>query len=434
MPRSAGDFVNFIAGHFRPIEAICRQRARFTSDDEIAAFLRAFESEDKSLSRLIGRMREVGVLVELAGEWTLPPFLVEFIENVSQRHALASPRVIQSWVETLDHHVTELSTKIDAASSALSSIDADGTKFLLREIADVFQTIVRTVQDNCDRIASEVAEYRTIEDSGRLRARLNRLIQLHDDYLEPIIRIVDVGGDFHAVTGKVANCCTRLSVMADAITASVGEEARIIQREVVWLRRVVVRRAEEARRELSPLCEAAVRESKIAVGVNRALESIRLDQWPSLALEGQFPIVDDRDGTLFSDLAVQRYLKLADTAESAQPPRVTTTEQKPLRLGLTPEDVAERLEPIEAVDDLLAWILETSDEVDLNHAVRLFHSVIESRSDRAKHTEFRKEYTRHGFAVEATCWTWKGPPHGDSRPTSPADRPPRATRRRIPRP
>jgi len=431
MPRSAAEFVHFIASHFRPIEAMCRQHARFVSDDEIAAFLRAFETEDKNVGRLISRMRDVGALVELAGEWAPPPFLVEFMEKVSQRHALASPRVIQSWVETLELHMTDLSAKIDAANSGFGTFDIEGSKFLLREIADVFHTIVRTVQDNCERIALEVAEYRTIEDSGRLRGRLSRLIQLHDQYLEPIIRIVDVGGDFYAVTGNVSNCCARIAALTESAADGITEDSRFIQKEVIWLRRVVVRRAEEARRELAPLCEAAVRESKIAAGVNRALEAVRLDQWQSLFLELRFPVVDEKDGTLFSDLAVEKFLRLAGKAEAASPPRVATTEQKPMHIALTPEDVIERLELIDSVDDLLAWVLESCDDVDLDSAVQLFHAVIE-RADRARHTEVRKEYERGGFVVDAACWTWKGRSDGDARTAPPADRIARSARRGLP--
>ena len=95
MPRNASEFLSFVASHFRPLEAMCqRHSARFSSDDEIVAFLRPFEEHDKNLTKPIGRMQEVGVLVELAGEWTPPPFLVEFIEKVAQRFALATPKVM----------------------------------------------------------------------------------------------------------------------------------------------------------------------------------------------------------------------------------------------------------------------------------------------------------------------------------------------------
>lgn len=432
MPRNAQEFMSFIATHFRPLEAMCRQHARFASDDEIVSFLRPFAEGDKNLTRLVGRMREVGVLVDLAGEWASPPFLVEFIEKVSQRHALASPKVIQSWVETLQQHVAQLLSQIDSASADFAAFDLEAGRFLLREIADTFHTIVRTVQDNCERIASEVADYRMVEDVGRLRGRLNRLIHLHNEYLGPVIRIVDISGDFFAVTEQISHCCTRIAVFGEVVSGEIADDARFIHKEVIWLRRVVVRRAEEARRELAPLCEAALRESIIAKGVNRALELIRLRQWQSLNLEQNLPVVDEKDGTIFSDLAVERYLRIAGETKAKPPPRITTTAQQEMHIPLTPDDLIDRLEEIESLDDLLAWVLELCDDVDLDAAMRIFHVIIERRTDRASHTEVRKDYERRDLVVNAACWTWKGQNDGDSSVAPNNGRPPRKTRRSVP--
>jgi len=432
MPQNAQEYISFVANHFRPLEAMCRQHARFASDDEIVAFLRPFEEQDKNLARLIGRMREVGVLVELAGQWAPPPFLAEFIQKLAERHALASPKVIHSWVETLEKHVNDLLKQIDSASFDFGAFDLDAGRFLLHEIADVFHTIVRTVQDNCERIATEVAEYRTVEDARRLRSRLNRLIQLHDEYLEPVIRIVDINGDFYGVTEQISKCCARLAVLGDGKTNGTSDEARFIQKEVIWLRRVVVRRAEEARRELAPLCEAAARESKIAKGVNRALEAIRVGQWKMLNLEQDLIVVEEKDGTLFSDLAVERFLRLALETRSRTPPRVPTKPPGSLDIPITPEDLIERLEVIASIDDLLGWVLESCDEINLDAAVRLFHSIIERRPDRARHTDVRSDYERRDLVVNAARWTWKGQDDGDS-DTGPGDgRPTRTARGRVP--
>lgn len=432
MPRNAQEFISFVARHFRPIEAMCRRHARFSSDDEIVAFLRPFEESDKNLTRLIGRMREEGVIAELAGEWAPPPFLVEFMDRLVQRHTLASPRVIQSWVETLDKHVTDLLNQIDTANFDFGAFDVDAGRFLLHEIADVFQTIVRTVQDNCERIAAEVADYRTVEDAARLRSRLDRLIHLHEEYLEPVIRIVDITGDFYAVTEQISNCCARLAVFGDGSTNAIADEARFIRKEVVWLRRVVVRRAEEARRELAPLCEAAARESRIAKGVNRALDSIRLRRWDPLDLEQNLCIVEERDGTLFSDIAVERYLRLAIKAKSRRPPRIPSKPPESLAIPVTPDDLLERLDLIDSIDDLLDWILDSCDEVDLDGAVRLFHDILELRPDRTRHTDLRRDYCRGDFAVNAARWVWKGPSDGHDDNTLDDNQPARETRGRVP--
>lgn len=69
MPRNSKDFVGFIARHFPVVDALCRQPAQFRSDDEIIAFLRPFETDQKSLTRLMARIREGGVLIDLAADW-----------------------------------------------------------------------------------------------------------------------------------------------------------------------------------------------------------------------------------------------------------------------------------------------------------------------------------------------------------------------------
>lgn len=432
MPRNAQEFITFVASRFRPLEAMCRQRRRFSSDDEIVAFLRPFESDDKNLTRLVNRMREVGVLVELAGDWTPPPFLVEFIEKLSERHALASPKVIQGWIETLGNHVAVLLSQIDAAKLDFGEFDADAGRFLLHEIADVFQTIVRTVQDNCDRIAAEVADYRVLEDSKHLRSRLDRLICLHDEYLEPVIRIVDISGDFYAVTEQVSTCCARLAAFGERGANSLGDEAQSILREVIWLRRVVVRRAEEARRELAPLCEAAARESKIAKGANRALEAVRLQQWDLMNLEQQLIITEEKDGTLCSDQAIERFLRQVLHAKTRTPPRVLTTTPSSMQIPITPDDLLERLTETESIEDLLDWVLDTCEEIDVDSAMRLFHAIIELQPDRAYPAKDRLDYKHRDFIINANRWIWKGRTDGNKTASPVVGKPSRKARRGVP--
>jgi hypothetical protein len=432
MPRNRREFVSFLADHFHPLEAMCRQHVRFASDDEIVAFLRPFQDDDKSLVRLIGRMREVGVLVELAGLWAPPPFLAEFIEKLAARHALASPKVIQSWIEELERYVADLSLRIDRATGETNTFDVDAGRFLLNGVAEVFHTIIRSVQESCERIANEVADYRKVEDSGRLRGRLDRLIFLHNEYLEPIIRIVDINGEFFSVTEQISTCCSRLCVMGEAGPTGLREEARSIRQDVIALRRAVVRQAEEARRELAPLCEGAVRESKIAKGVNRAMEAIGSNQWHLLGLEQNLTIVEERDGTLFTDCSISGFLKTALETANRPPPRVSRTPPTILHLPLATGDIFDRLDGMESIEDVLGWLLDSYDDLTLEAALRLFHAVVEHRSTRMRHTDKRLDYERGRLCVNAAKWIWKGKDDGDGQSPTDDRSPSRATRRRVP--
>jgi len=433
MPRNAQEFVTFVAKYFRPLEAMCRQHQRYSSDDELVSFLQSFEDDDKSVTRLIGRMREVGVLVEFAGQWAPPPFLAEFIEKLSERHALADPKVIQSWIETLEKHVGRFAELFDSAKIDVGAFEVEKARFLLQEIGDVFHTIVRTVQDNCERIAAEVTAYRRAHDARRLRSRLERLILLHDEYLEPVIRTIDINGGFYAVTEQISMCCTRLAMQEEQFAASdLGEEARFIRKEVTWLRRVIVRQAEEARRELAPLCEAAARESKIAKGANRALEAIELGEWGGLKLEENLTIVEEKDGTLFSDIALERYLRLALETANRPPPRIPSALPESMELPITAEDLVEQLELTEPIDDLLEWILESCETTDLDSAVRLFHAVLERCPESVRHTDLRLNYERGNLIVNASRWTWKGRDDGDHRTAPDNGKPARKARDGVP--
>jgi hypothetical protein len=313
----------------------------------------------------------------------------------------------------------------------LGASDSEDVRIVLLEIADVFQIIVRTVQDNCERIAADVAEYRGTEDASRLRSRLARLIHLHDEFLDPVIRIIEVGGEFFAVTEKVATCCTRLAVHADGRDATLADDARNIRQEVTWLRRMVVRRAEEARRELAPLCEAAARESLIARGVTRALDVIWEGNWDGMSLDVDLKITVEKDATTFSDSAIARFLRLALNVAGRTPPRIPTATPVQLAMPITADDLIEKLEITESIDDLLYWVLDSCEEIEIGDAVRLFHSVLEIRPDRTRHTDERQDYNRGNLIVDATRWTWKGPNNGHVDSTSDNGRPSRKTRKRV---
>lgn len=405
MKHNASEFVNFLASHFRPIEAMCRERVRFSRDDEIAVFLHRFEDDDKNVTKLIGRMREVGVLRELAGLWSPPPFVMKFLESLAARNALASPQVVQGWIESLRDWVTQFA---DLLNNLPLTPDADLTEtlqFLMQQVAEIFQTIQQTVEENCERIAAEVAEYRSLEDAHHLRARLSRLVSIQSDFLDPVIRILDVNGELHDLTKQISSCCIRLEARLAHASGPIAEEAAMLRREIVWLHRVTVRRAEEARRELGPLCEAAARESKISVGVNRALERIASRDWLWLRLEATLAVLDEHDGTLFSELAIENYLDDVTHAIPAEPPMIP--EDPPTRFPTPPtaSDLLGRLGKIGQTDDLMQWILDAEPKLPIGGVLRLFDEMTKS-TDRVKPSEEAVQYQREGIELLVPRWTF----------------------------
>jgi hypothetical protein len=329
---------------------------------------------------------------------------------------LTTPQTIEGWLENLSAYVTQLELQLRTAGVDLRLLDAEAANSLLQGLTGTLRTIVDSLRANGRQIAHEVGEYRTAKDAEHAQTRLRRLIDLYDAYLEPLIRVIDIHGDFYAATDRVSDCCVRLCDLANQPVSAVAEAASLLKQEIVGLRQIAIQAAEEALRELGPLCEAAVRESQIAVGVNRALEAVRLGQWDRLALDENLTVVDDRNGPLFSDRAVDRYLDGANTSRSRSP-HIILGDPELLDIPAAADSLIDKLELIESVDDLLAWILDVCDWIDLDQAVRLLHSVIERCPDQTHPTEERHDYTHDHLIVQAARWYW-----GDrdaSQPTTP---------------
>jgi hypothetical protein len=420
MRHNASEFVSFVSKHFRVVQAMCRERVRFTRDDEIVALLQRFGFDDRGALRLIVRMRELGVLQDRVGHWSPPTFLIEFLDQLAEQHSLASPKVIRGWVESLRDLVDRLMRCVQNEGAALLTMEATILD-LIDEIADVLHNVVQTVEGNCDRIAQEVNEYRAIEDRQQMRDRLQRLVRLQDDYLTPVIRILDVNEELHATTDEISQCCIRLELRLAGLSAEVVDGAEHLQREVVWLRQITIGRAEEARRDLAPQVEAAVRESKIASGVHKALEQVRQQNWKWLNLASKVAINDDKDSMLFSNVGVEGFLKVATESVDPTPPRLLSQPPRRIENPTTVSDLRQELASEDRVEDLLQWIMEREPDLGLDPAMRLFHLLV-SDSEEATASNDRSSYLRENLSVQAQRWRWDNPSNRSKRKTISARR------------
>jgi len=412
MPRNPQEFVRFVAKHYRLVVAMCRENQRFTSEAEIEAYARAHLEVGASPAVLVGRMKSLGVVSQTTSEWTPPPFLGRFLAEVEQRHTLASPGVVRGWVEKLSDLANNLSAL--SANGVPTSADAQlELGAVLDEVADTISAIALTVTGNCDRIGDEVGRYRAEEDARRVRFRLKRLISLHTDYLEPLLRLIDISGEFYRVSEQVVAACDRLAAYAmPGIDNPVSPQAAAVLRHVVWLRRGTLRQAQEAHRELGPLCEAAIRESTIARGVNRALEAIGSGDWERLDLDRQLVVVSAPDGSLLNGRGVVAYLLAARSYRDVPPPPLGADEPDEMDLPWTAASVREELEKKGAVDDVFEWICERVGRDRPDTPAALLHDLIDAAPECVSVVGADvQQYPFTHIDVESRVWRWKGHGH-----------------------
>lgn len=386
---------------------MCAERQRFSNDEEIAVFVRRFSEGDANPARLISRMKEIGILTCGSGDWSVPAYLVRFFRDLQNLYALATPDIVRASVTAIVKLVKDLEKRAEGFERGTAFADEDETAFLLDQIRDALHAIICNVEENCDRITVEVNEFRRMEEINRIRSRLRRLIRLHDDYLDPIIHIIDISGDFHAVTDRVFICCSRLVGLTGLESGRTGPLAAALRSDVQWMRRDVIRRAHEAKHELAPLCEAAVRESRIATGVHRALEAIRLGQWDRLDLEDRLPVLVEAVRRLFSDQSVRNYLLMVRRAEQEGPPRITQDAPKQIDPPWPLDRIVSDLDEAGDIEDMLLWFQGRYPTMRPDEAFAALERLVAQHTNATNPCEERREYQFDGLSVNAAKWAWR---------------------------
>lgn len=422
LPKNEREFLTYLAKHFRLVESVCANLKGFESDSELHAFLQDHSQEAEAPKRQAKRLKDVGILIHGATGWSSPPFLATFLRQLHERHLLASPAIVRGWIEELRGYSDCLKRLIERSTGDVSGVDTADMLRVSREIEYTISKIVQIVHDNCEGIATEVAEYRTAEEVGRIKQRLDRLVELYGKYLEPIIELVNINGSFYEIGNRIAAQCELVAESEIYFAPATRAQYESLHGLVVWLRNAVLKQAEEAKRELAPLCMAAAQEQKIATGVNRALEFARLGQFTELKIPNLLKIVDDKNGSMFNDEAINFFLEDAHSYAKEPPPLVEIEPAKELVVPVTADELIEQLELGFGTDDLLGWILDNNEDIELELAIQLFLAAIRKGSTRVDPTEEKKLYQRNYFEAESYRWTWKNKNDHNDQQISPKTR------------
>ena len=95
---------------------------------------------------------------------------------------------------------------------------------------------------------------------------------------------------------------------------------------------------------------------------------------------------------------------------------------KQLPVPVTADQLIEKLDLEAGTNDLLEWILNSNEDVELELAIQLFLSTIRKRSDSALPTDETKTYSRNQYETEAVRWIWRNEDGASDKRVSPKAR------------
>jgi hypothetical protein len=402
MRRNPVEFLRFVAGHYQLLVELCKENRGFQSDDEINAFIHS-HSAVTNAGKIVSQMKRLGILNQNTAQWTLPPFLKAFLASLQERHILATPEVVRAWVDKLSSQTLELDNFVNKLGVEQSQIAFESGQLIFQDISDTINIVFRTIGENIERIGQEVAAYRNTENAAIMRFRLRQLVKLYENYLLPVMEILDTSGKFQAVCQQIIKLCTQIDIQGHIL----AEDARNLRQQVAWLQRSILQQADEASKELAPLCMAAVRESTIARGVNRALQSIQNGKWEQLNIESLIPIVYDQDSSLAGDDAISSFMQIAFDLREQTPPRISADEPELLAIPISPADIKKQLNAIEHIDDVLLWIkTQNAEYSSASNVINLIHQLSEIEPLHLKPNASHANYEFEQVSVKTCKWTW----------------------------
>lgn len=402
-----------LAEHWALIEPLCE---RFDQGTLSLVELRQhvarqqLESTPQDITQLLDVWIRLDILVPVAkspNRFELNAQIHDFLAYLRREHRLGLCLEIEAYLR----HLERLAGHIQDAFDNRDSDDlARQLRLLDMRVRDVLKKL-----DNDEQALVAVAERaKTSNRQIPLRQRYAEVLATWDEYVEPMIQLVNADGAFEQGVRKVETVLLKLLGEQARLGHLVDDDmllrthARIL--EMQTSAQLTLRHAREL---LLPLREEARRHNAVTRGAALALSVIRrkgIDAVPQAAM----PMFTRPQSTFLGSASqVEAYVYALARFEPkpARVPKAHKTQSGALpRAPRTVKEMAERCEQALPLPDLMVWLLEQEPEGATDELLYWFSRL--SREKRFKRERLdRREYTTQEHLVSLHSFAQIGRAH-----------------------
>ena len=405
MARNPREFLRFILDNLQPLLEISQERRRFSSVQDVEIPFRRLMEEGSHVHKRIDDMISLGILIPAAGDWVMPAYVRDFLQRLQEQHAASAPGVVKAIVSQLQETTEGLADVLDQPDLPDSATKAERA---LKQACELFYDAVDRLEQTCLAIESEVAKYRAARDSREVKASLRHLLELFEQYLMPLVDIIDLNGLFVMTSNRLLACCER--ILGDiAWPSTVTEQARISLDAVLWQRHRTLKNAAAVRYELEPLYQIALRDSQIFRGLNRLHTLFSTSDQTLAGILSLARIEDSRDVRFLCNESIRNEFRRMQGYVPPLPPLLTPTVPTTGQLQPQFRDLREDLLAEAFVPDLMDWFSERCGRADADYVLKcLSHLYFDSGRYMAG-LDAEKEYEFDLVTIQAHVWEWRMP-------------------------
>lgn len=203
--------------HWQVIEALIgRSNLGSFSFQDVQALIKRFNSgySSEQIFKEAQRLLQAEVFIPLAksSQLELNRAVLEFAEYLLQEHNLGMAEDIQSRI----HELNRLARKLELAAKGR---DASELKRFIWQMDERIREVVKHFAKNETAILNLVDKAKADERNLSLARRYSAVMEAFDDYIEPMLQLIDINGPFQAT---IAGLEALLSEQISALEISGG--------------------------------------------------------------------------------------------------------------------------------------------------------------------------------------------------------------------
>lgn len=390
--------IRFLADHFDLIDDLYAGRSSYARADLFALVRQHRSNGDPSVDHLEGKLHDLQIVEEKPGAtaaYELRSQLRRYFDYLSSQHRLGTPERI----EALLREARSLAERLDTMEDSLSP---NRVSRYLRKIDDTLEELRAYSRRNREAIVADIVTLRSADRPMSSRERYAFILELWEEYLEPLRELIDerkfAARVFNGVERKLKNVQQQV-----AEGSAVATLARSTIDRLTRLQRDLMDDLYAALIEVAPLYEKLRRESFIAKGAGQLLnvldeqadvEALGLTEWFAV------PVYTFRG--LFSDWDLQGYVQEVKHHEPTAPPSINRPAEVHQRRFVPWNTVKSRMQQALPLDDAVAWLIENYSDQTLTDILRLYTRLLQDETMTVAFAKKQQTYQFAAYHIQAT--------------------------------
>jgi hypothetical protein len=349
----------------------------------------AYSSEQsfKEAQRLLTNELVIPLAKSSELELNLP--ILEFGQFLLDEHTLGLAEEVSVLIDDMDR----LTTRVQ---SAAADRDAYEVKRNLYKLDDRIRKVIKHFQHNEIAIANLVEDAKSQKSSIPLEKRYSSVLEAFDQYIEPMLDMLDIFGKFRLTSDRIESLLSDLIEAADTMGHMKREQQSFINLrsrvlEVFQLGQLSLRRSTDL---LMPLRDELRKNTEVTRAVSKVLANIR-KQGMSPPVHTVMPIIASE--TARHNLGLHRHIVsyLADVIETKEDD-----------IYLPDDDQLEPYEPIDVpdfkdvlkstptqeTDDYLTWLKDTYQGLPPDELLYLYLQLVDNQHIQLSEHREQREY------------------------------------------